>query len=470
MMNFTSKIIVIFTMSLSIVHQTHSSCIEGAMYDQYVASTERMKSYITSNVQSGTREEIKPLLGTRIKLLESGGFGNVYLHQQGKKEIAVKVMKPDPDSSESDTIKYLFYEMNANNCIKQKVAENPDLMAQFVTFNQVYQTQESGNIYMTMDKYSGDLFENIYETNPNGYERLSNNGKIAVVHKMFQLARSMIVLEKSGYIHRDLKPENIMMGPDSRPYIGDLGLLITKPEFSGVSGTPNYVDPNMLITSTGSVKSDVYSLGIIFYIMMGSFNKYNSMEKATNAQVAICKRNKNLCNANIVSFPEGFEFLNNMTSLNPDRRPKLHSVFLQLKTALNNLQNVPQTVIPKTKAVPQSKNQFIGLQKADQNQGNLVKQQVVNQSNQAHQPLRVRQPNQLNNMGNRPVYKAKRNEPSVEILNKMQIIKKNRGVEPVQHFIVNKNELQNLNSNAILRKYYKDRNNQNNFKIGMLLI
>ena len=73
-------------------------------------------------------------------------------------------------------------------------------------------------------------------------------------------------------IHRDLKPENIIFKNTSNIDIGivDLGFATYEDDYDKLfkrCGTPGYVAPEILKDKPYECKVDVYSCGIIFYIM-----------------------------------------------------------------------------------------------------------------------------------------------------------------------------------------------------------
>ena len=68
-----------------------------------------------------------------------------------------------------------------------------------------------------------------------------------------------------GLLHRDLKPANVMIDGRGTPKITDFGIAAFSHEIhpDDVSGTPNYMAPEQLAGKGVSVRSDLYSLGLV---------------------------------------------------------------------------------------------------------------------------------------------------------------------------------------------------------------
>merc|ERR1719375_2615936 len=86
---------------------------------------------------------------------------------------------------------------------------------------------------------------------------------------MRQLSSALSYMQKKRIMHRDVKPANIFLAEDGTLKLGDLGLgrffsSQTMEAFSKV-GTPLYMSPEVLKGDGYDMKSDVWSLGCVFY-------------------------------------------------------------------------------------------------------------------------------------------------------------------------------------------------------------
>ena len=97
-----------------------------------------------------------------------------------------------------------------------------------------------------------------------------------------QVADALMHAHDRGIIHRDLKSANVIVGPEGRLKVLDFGLAHRLPEYENenvtqsvsllaqpetVAGTLAYIAPEVLQSGKSDARSDVWSLGVLFYEM-----------------------------------------------------------------------------------------------------------------------------------------------------------------------------------------------------------
>ena len=85
-----------------------------------------------------------------------------------------------------------------------------------------------------------------------------------------QVAEALDYAHLKGVVHRDLKPENVMILPGETVKVMDYGIARAR-RFEGLTvtgaflGSPEYVAPETIEGNITDARSDLYSLGVIFY-------------------------------------------------------------------------------------------------------------------------------------------------------------------------------------------------------------
>ena len=84
-----------------------------------------------------------------------------------------------------------------------------------------------------------------------------------------QLLTALVYLHRHRVIHRDLKPANVWIEDDGTVKVLDFGIAIHEKDLTGdtVAGTLYYIAPEIFLTGTPSVSSDLYSVGVMAYEM-----------------------------------------------------------------------------------------------------------------------------------------------------------------------------------------------------------
>jgi len=97
---------------------------------------------------------------------------------------------------------------------------------------------------------------------------------LAAVGILRQMAAALAAIHAAGVLHRDLKPGNVMMRADGTIALIDFGLakqLSLEAEITAtgeIFGTPYYMSPEQGHGRDVDARSDIYSLGVIFYEML----------------------------------------------------------------------------------------------------------------------------------------------------------------------------------------------------------
>ncbi|MEE9180419.1 MAG: protein kinase, partial [Vicinamibacteria bacterium] len=148
--------------------------------------------------------------------------------------------------------------------------------------------EDKGKIFMAMELLEGtDLREIIRQR-----KSLTLDEKLRM---MEQVCDGLSFAHEKEIVHRDLKPGNIHILPNGQVKIMDFGLArIASSDMtrSGlILGTPNYMSPEQVQAKRVDVRSDIFSLGAVFYELM-SYQKPFSAESihATMFKVVQCER------------------------------------------------------------------------------------------------------------------------------------------------------------------------------------
>ena len=240
----------------------------------------------TLRAKSPTADLVGQVVADRyhiIKKLGEGGMGAVYLGEHVKmgRKSAIKVMNPSM-ASDPDAISHFNREAaNASRISHPNVC-------------QIYDFGETpdGTIYLAMEFIEGVALTAIIE----------HEGALPAVRAvriLRQAADALAAAHELGIVHRDLKPDNIMVvrGKDGADIVkvvdfgiakavaGDeAGQKVTKTGL--VVGTPEYMSPEQLSGDKLDGRSDVYSLGLVFYRMLTGVLPF----EADSAQETMIKR------------------------------------------------------------------------------------------------------------------------------------------------------------------------------------
>ena len=126
----------------------------------------------------------------------------------------------------------------------------------------VYDVGEvDGHTFFTMEYVDGEDLASLLRR----IGRLPEDKALAIAR---QLCAGLAAAHSKGVLHRDMKPANIMLDGRGQVVITDFGLAGIADQITGAevrSGTPAYMAPEQLAGQEVSVRSDIYSLGLVLY-------------------------------------------------------------------------------------------------------------------------------------------------------------------------------------------------------------
>ncbi|XP_063220216.1 calcium/calmodulin-dependent protein kinase type 1 isoform X1 [Bacillus rossius redtenbacheri] len=210
------------------------------------------------------------------ELLGTGAFSEVRLAESKEKPgmlyavkiIDKKALKGKEDSLENE-IKVLrrFSESTQSSGVTSSPNSDGTSRLKHPNIVQLLETfEDKHKVYLIMELVTGgELFDRIVEKG--SYTEKDASDLIR------QVLEAVDYMHEQGVVHRDLKPENLLyysQEEDSKIMISDFGL--SKMEDSGVMatacGTPGYVAPEVLAQKPYGKAVDVWSIGVISYILL----------------------------------------------------------------------------------------------------------------------------------------------------------------------------------------------------------
>jgi len=192
--------------------------------------------------------------------LGKGAFSIVKaaVNKKTGEKVAVKIInKAKAANSEADA-KRLQTEVE----ILKKV-KHPNI----ISLKDMYETSEE--LYLIMELVTGgELFDKIVEKG-----QYSEKEAAAMVKKILS---AVDYLHQNNIAHRDLKPENLLLKgvDDTEVMISDFGLskiVGVQSMMDTACGTPYYVAPEVLSASGYDKEVDLWSIGVITYLLLCGF-------------------------------------------------------------------------------------------------------------------------------------------------------------------------------------------------------
>ena len=224
-----------------------------------------------------------------IKTIGEGGMANVYLAKDIilDRNVAVKVLRGDLADDEKFVRRFQREALSASKLNHPNIVEMYDV------------GEDNGRYYIVMEYVQGKTLKSL----------VKKRGALTlpeVIDIMTQLSSAIMCAHDSYIIHRDIKPQNVMILDDGRVKIMDFGIAMALnsnelTQTNSVMGSVHYLPPEQANGSGSTIKSDIYSLGILMYELLTGkvpFKGDNAVEIAIKQMKepipSICKQNPDI--------------------------------------------------------------------------------------------------------------------------------------------------------------------------------
>ena len=191
-----------------------------------------------------------------VKQIGEGGMANVYLAYDTilERDVAIKILRGDLATDEKFVRRFQREALAASSLSHPNIVEVYDV------------GEDKGEYYIVMEYIEGKHLKQL----------LKKRGKLTlseVIDIMTQITDGMSVAHDSYIIHRDIKPQNIMILENPPIKITDFGIAMALnstqlTQTNSVMGSVHYLPPEQANGKGATLKSDIYSMGILMYELL----------------------------------------------------------------------------------------------------------------------------------------------------------------------------------------------------------
>ncbi|MBC2932051.1 serine/threonine protein kinase [Nocardioides sp. zg-1228] len=192
-----------------------------------------------------------------------------------QREVAVKVMRADPDNEE------IFAERFRDEALHSAALLHPNITTVFDYGHDDHLT------YLVMELVPGLPLSAV----------IREHGAMqpeAVRSILGQAALALGTAHEAGVVHRDVKPANILVREDGLVKLTDFGIAraidaIGHTRVGEMLGTPNYISPEQAVGEQATGASDLYALGVVGHEMLTGKRPF---DRGTPIATALCHVNE----------------------------------------------------------------------------------------------------------------------------------------------------------------------------------
>jgi serine/threonine protein kinase/Flp pilus assembly protein TadD len=211
-----------------------------------------------------------------LSVLGQGGMGAVYKARDRELDrmIALKVIRPELATDPAILLRFKQELILSRNITHKNVVRIYDL------------GEAEGIRFISMEYVDGEDLRTLLHR----HGKFSPKEAILIVE---QVSRALDTAHSEGVIHRDLKPQNIMRDKNGRIVVMDFGLARSlgdtgMTQTGAIVGTLEYMSPEQALGTTLDQRSDIFSVGLIFYELLTGISPY----AADTAIASLMKRTR----------------------------------------------------------------------------------------------------------------------------------------------------------------------------------
>lgn len=212
-----------------------------------------------------------------VRPLGSGGFAHVYLYEQDmpRRVVAVKVLEGGLHTPRDRS------DFEAEADAMARLSSHPSIVSVWDAG-----VSADGKPYIAME-YCPDSMRERTRGRPASLDVVLDAG--------VRLAGALETAHRAGVLHRDIKPSNVLIATTGRPALSDFGISMlagrgSSDDKARAMSIPWAAPEVITNASTGTVASEIWSLGATLYTFAAGRSPFEHVDRAQNTQAKMVSR------------------------------------------------------------------------------------------------------------------------------------------------------------------------------------
>lgn len=210
------------------------------------------------------KDHLQELIGSDYELqwiIGHGGMSTVWLADDTRndREVAIKVLRPEFSDNQE------FLSRFRNEAESAESIQSDNVVATY----DYRELEDNGRkfCFMALEYVRGESLADLLARENTLQEELA-------LDVLEQAGHGLSIIHRMGLVHRDIKPGNLMITQNGQVKITDFGIAkaaasVPLTRTGMVVGTAQYVSPEQAQGKEVTPASDIYSLGVVGYEMLG---------------------------------------------------------------------------------------------------------------------------------------------------------------------------------------------------------